>query len=81
MWSALLRISGFFLFHFSVRRELMSHDEVEFNANGTVSTIPRHPLIWDEERSMGHHEDDIFMLPNIALLVSNQRKFYPLSFF
>lgn len=33
--------------------------------------MPKHPLIWDEERSMGNKEEDIFILPNIALLVSN----------
>lgn len=40
-----------------------------FNNNGTVSTVPKHPLVWDEELSMGRREDDVLMLPNIALLV------------
>lgn len=51
-------------------RELLKHDQVVFNENGTVSTVPRHPLVWDEELSMGRKENDTFMLPNIALLVS-----------
>lgn len=55
----------------SIRREVLSHNDVKFNDNGTVSSIPKHPLIWDEERSMGNKEEDIFILPNIALLVSN----------
>lgn len=58
-----------FLLLFS-NREMLSHGDVVFNDNGTVSSIPRHPLVWDEERSMGHKEDDLFILPNIALLVS-----------
>lgn len=40
-----------------------------FNDNGTLSTVPKHPLVWDEELSKGS-EDDVLMLPNIALLVS-----------
>lgn len=51
-------------------REILSHADVIFNNNGTVSSIPKHPLVWDEERSMGNREDDMFVLPNIALLVS-----------
>lgn len=48
---------------------MLLHDEVVFNPNGTISMVPKHPLVWDEELSMGNREDDIFMLPNIALLV------------
>lgn len=51
-------------------REVLSHNDVVFNNNGTVSSMPKHPLVWDEERSMGNSEDDMFVLPNIALLVS-----------
>lgn len=54
----------------SLCRELLSHDEIVFNENGTLSTIPHHSLVWNEELSMGRREDDIFMMPNIALLVS-----------
>lgn len=54
-----------------VYKELFTHDNITFNSNGTVSTIPRHPLVWQPEMSEGHSEDDVFMLPNIALLVSN----------
>lgn len=50
---------------------MLSHVNVTFNDNGTVSSLPSHPLIWDEERSMGNKEDDLFILPNIALLVSH----------
>ncbi|KAJ6648620.1 Scavenger receptor class B member 1 [Pseudolycoriella hygida] len=51
-----------------VYREMLLHDEVVFNSNGTISMVPKHPLVWSEELSMGHREDDVFMLPNIALL-------------
>lgn len=54
-----------------VYKELFTHDNVTFNDNGTVSTIPHHPLVWQPEMSGGRSEDDLFMLPNIALLVSN----------
>lgn len=50
-------------------RELMSHENVTFNDNGTLSTIPHHPLEWRGELSQGRSEDDILYLPNIALLV------------
>lgn len=53
-----------------ISRELLSHNDIVFNDNGTVSSIPKHPLVWDEEKSMGRREDDVFILPNIALLVS-----------
>jgi hypothetical protein len=48
----------------------MSHENITFNDNGTLSAIPHHPLEWREELSGGRREDDIFYLPNIALLVS-----------
>lgn len=48
----------------------MSHENVTFNDNGTLSTIPHHPLEWRGDLSGGLREDDIFYLPNIALLVS-----------
>jgi len=47
----------------------MEHTEVRFNDNGTLTTVPKHPLLWVPERSAGK-EDDILVLPNIALLVS-----------
>lgn len=56
---------------FFIFREVLSHSNVTFNDNGTVSTLPKHPLVWDEERSKGNREDDLFILPNIALLVSS----------
>lgn len=55
-----------FIFH----SELMSHENVTFNDNGTLTTIPHHPLEWREELSGGRSEDDVLYLPNIALLVS-----------
>lgn len=58
-----------FLFPF-INRELLSHENVVFNDNGTVSTQPKHPLLWDAERSVGRSENDTLILPNIALLVS-----------
>lgn len=60
----------FCCFVFEISRELLSHENVRFNDNGTVSTEPRHPLVWDEEKSVGRSENDTLMLPNIALLVS-----------
>jgi len=48
----------------------MEHTEVSFNDNGTLTTVPKHPLVWEPEQSAGK-EDDIFVLPNIALLVSS----------
>ena len=48
----------------------MSHENITFNDNGTVSTIPHHPLEWREELSGSRSEDDMLYLPNIALLVS-----------
>jgi hypothetical protein len=47
----------------------MEHYNVSFNDNGTLTTIPIHPLVWVPEMSVGT-EDDILVLPNIALLVS-----------
>jgi len=48
----------------------MEHTEVRFNDNGTLTTVPKHPLVWSPEHSAGK-EDDILVLPNIALLVSS----------
>lgn len=50
-----------------VYKELVEHTEVSFNDNGTLTTIPKHPLVWSPENS-GGKEDDILVLPNIALL-------------
>lgn len=47
----------------------MEHTNVSFNSNGTMSMSPSHPLKWVPEMSNGK-EDDILVLPNIALLVS-----------
>lgn len=49
---------------------MFMHDNVTFNPNGTVTAVPRHPLIWIPELSEGRKEDDLLILPNIALLVS-----------
>lgn len=48
----------------------MSHENVTFNDNGTISIIPHHPLEWRGDLSQGNKEEDILYLPNIALLVS-----------
>ncbi|KAK6644987.1 hypothetical protein RUM43_001263 [Polyplax serrata] len=50
-----------------VYREFMEHTNVSFNSNGTMSMSPSHPLKWVPEMSNGK-EDDILVLPNIALL-------------
>ncbi|KAF7285884.1 hypothetical protein GWI33_009362 [Rhynchophorus ferrugineus] len=51
-----------------VYREHMSHENVTFNDNGTLTTNPNHPLEWQPELSEGRKEDDLLILPNIALL-------------
>lgn len=69
-----------FFFHFDeidinnkidcfVCREEFTHDNITFNTNGTVSAIPKHPLKYIPELSKGR-EEDLLILPNIALLVS-----------
>ncbi|XP_058820859.1 lysosome membrane protein 2 isoform X4 [Topomyia yanbarensis] len=58
-----------------VYRELFSHQNVTFLANGTLFTKPSHPLIFQEHLSKGHKESDIFFLPNIALLVQDGNDF------
>ncbi|XP_073977460.1 scavenger receptor class B member 1-like isoform X1 [Rhodnius prolixus] len=50
-----------------VYKESMAHENVTFNENGTITAIPVHPLTWVPELSNGT-EDDILVLPNIALL-------------
>ena len=50
-------------------REGMEHSNVTFNDNATVTAIPRHPLTYIPEKSAGA-EDDLLILPNIALFVS-----------
>ncbi|CAH1118615.1 unnamed protein product [Phaedon cochleariae] len=51
-----------------VYRELLTHENVTFNENGTLTAVPKHPLIWVPELSNGRREDDLVILPNIALL-------------
>ncbi|XP_076389176.1 scavenger receptor class B member 1 isoform X2 [Megachile rotundata] len=48
-------------------REVIEHADVTFNNNGTVTTFPRHPLTYVPEMS-GGKEEDLAILPNIALL-------------
>lgn len=62
----------YFISYF-IDSELMSHENITFNNNGTLSTIPHHPLEWREELSGGRSEDDLLYLPNIALLVSIEK--------
>ncbi|XP_075219507.1 scavenger receptor class B member 1-like isoform X2 [Lycorma delicatula] len=50
-----------------VYRENITHGNVTFNTNGTVSAIPLHPLKWVPELSNGT-EEDLLIVPNIALL-------------
>lgn len=61
-------------YFYPIIRELMSHENVTFNDNGTLSTIPHHPLEWRGDLSQGRSEDDILYLPNIALLVRKLTK-------
>lgn len=51
-------------------REMLTHENVTFNENGTLTASPSHPLLWMPELSEGRREDDLLTLPNIALLVS-----------
>ncbi|XP_065094458.1 lysosome membrane protein 2-like [Ochlerotatus camptorhynchus] len=51
-----------------VYRELLSHENITFYDNGTLYTRPSHPLVFQEHLSEGHKEEDLFYLPNIALL-------------
>ncbi|XP_067012434.2 scavenger receptor class B member 1 [Anabrus simplex] len=50
-----------------VYRENLEHANVTFNDNGTLNSIPKHPLVWAPELSNGT-EEDLLILPNIALL-------------
>ena len=50
-------------------REVGEHADSVFNENGTVTTVPKYPLEWMPELSNGR-EDDILVLPNVAVLVS-----------
>ncbi|XP_020280180.1 scavenger receptor class B member 1-like isoform X2 [Pseudomyrmex gracilis] len=50
-----------------VYKEKFVHSNVVFNDNGTLSTIPKHPLTYVPEMSNGT-EEDLLILPNIALL-------------
>ncbi|KAK4878304.1 hypothetical protein RN001_010810 [Aquatica leii] len=51
-----------------VYKEMLSHEEIEFNENDTLTAIPKHPLVWVPELSEGRQEDDQLVLPHIALL-------------
>ncbi|XP_055908246.1 scavenger receptor class B member 1 isoform X2 [Eupeodes corollae] len=63
-----------------VYKELMTHENVTFNENGTVSSIPRHPLVWQEAMSEGRREDDEVWMLNIAMLsiaqVASDKSFF-----
>ena len=50
-------------------RETLEHRNAVFNDNGTVTAFLHHPLTYVPEMSNGT-EEDIMILPNIALLVS-----------
>ncbi|KAK7794068.1 hypothetical protein R5R35_001322 [Gryllus longicercus] len=50
-----------------IYRELLEHADVHFNDNNTLTAHPKHPLVWAEDLNT-HREDDLLILPNIALL-------------
>lgn len=50
-------------------REFLEHSNITFNDNGTLTAVPIHPLEYMPEMSNGT-EEDLLILPNIALLVS-----------
>jgi hypothetical protein len=45
------------------------HADTVFNDNGTLTAVPKYPLVFIPELSNGR-EDDILVLPNVAVLVS-----------
>ncbi|XP_049317422.1 scavenger receptor class B member 1 isoform X1 [Bactrocera dorsalis] len=51
-----------------VYKEIMTHENITFNANNTMSTRPSHPLVWQEHLSEGRKEDDQVVMLNIAML-------------
>ncbi|XP_037731854.1 scavenger receptor class B member 1 [Drosophila subpulchrella] len=51
-----------------VYKEIMTHENVTFNTNNTMSSTPSHPLVWQEQMSGGYHEDDEVVMLNIAML-------------
>ncbi|TDG46135.1 hypothetical protein AWZ03_007477 [Drosophila navojoa] len=51
-----------------VYKELMTHENITFNDNNTMSTTPSHPLVWQEHLSEGRREDDEVVMLNIAML-------------
>ncbi|KAH8421209.1 hypothetical protein KR009_000156 [Drosophila setifemur] len=51
-----------------VYKEIMTHENVTFNKNNTMSSIPSHPLVWQEHLSEGRREDDHVIMLNIAML-------------
>nr|XP_013100075.1 unnamed protein product [Stomoxys calcitrans] len=50
-----------------VYKEIMTHENVTFNENNTMSTNPSHPLVYQEHLSVGREDDEVVML-NIAML-------------
>lgn len=59
-----------FMMWYGSCREILEHSNVTFNDNGTLSSIPLHPLQWQPELSHPLKEDDLLILPHIAALVS-----------
>ncbi|XP_030377493.1 scavenger receptor class B member 1 isoform X2 [Scaptodrosophila lebanonensis] len=51
-----------------VYKEIMTHENITFNENNTMSTTPSHPLVWQEHLSEGRREDDEVVMLNIAML-------------
>ncbi|KAI8037684.1 hypothetical protein M5D96_009489 [Drosophila gunungcola] len=53
-----------------VYKEVMTHKNITFNENNTMSSTPSHPLVWQDQMSEGRREDDEVIMLNIAMLVS-----------
>ncbi|KAH8242551.1 hypothetical protein KR026_001532, partial [Drosophila bipectinata] len=51
-----------------VYKEIMTHENVVFNENDTMSSTPSHPLVWQQHLSEGRREDDPVVMLNIAML-------------
>ncbi|XP_052854701.1 scavenger receptor class B member 1 isoform X1 [Drosophila gunungcola] len=51
-----------------VYKEVMTHKNITFNENNTMSSTPSHPLVWQDQMSEGRREDDEVIMLNIAML-------------
>lgn len=50
-------------------REILTHHNITFNPNGTMSYVPHREVIFVPEKSFGDPKDLIIIVPNIPMLV------------